>query len=521
MTNTGPRSVRNPVVRGVAPDPSACRVGADYFLATSTLEFWPGIPIRHSTDLASWEIIGFAITRPSQYRRDGLPGQLKLYAPTRRYHAGRFYLACTNVAAGQGNFIVSSADPAGPWSDAVWVDNDGFDPSLTFDGGKTYYTRRTVVAGQEGSGPVVQAEVDVDTGALLTPTKQITPGAAGYRSNDIEAPHLYRIGQWWYLFSAEGGTWKGHMETVARSRSPWGPFEGHQHNPVLTHRHRVGHPIQSTGHAELLDDVNQNWWVLFLGTRHHGAVPWHHLGRETFLAPLTWGLDSWPIIGNAGTVELDQTLCQPLPSSGAAWSFLPNPWTSGWTTREAPPDEMTIVGEPCGGTQIQLPASDRTLDDGTGLAAGFVRQTEFTETFEATVSEMPSQPGAAGVAIYASPAHYYSLMVSLVGSIRRITLRKHVADLVVEEHLSMAGTGALTMRISATPDTYTFSVRDAGATVDPHWMPAGTGLARLISAETSQTYSGARFAVLAHRAETSFKVPRQLSTDAGVHGSAR
>ena len=173
------QEIHNPIVRGLAPDPSACRVGGDYFLATSTLEFWPGIPIRHSTDLQHWQTIGHAITRPGQYRRDGLPGQLKLYAPTLRHHEGRFYLACTNVAPGQGNFIVWADDPAGEWSDALWVDSDAFDPSLTFDDDTVYYTRRTVVPGKEGSGPVVQAEIDVATGELLTDTRVITSGEAG------------------------------------------------------------------------------------------------------------------------------------------------------------------------------------------------------------------------------------------------------------------------------------------------------------------------------------------------------
>lgn len=347
----------NPVVRGLSPDPSACRVGGDYFLATSTLEFWPGIPIRHSTDLVHWTVIGHAVTRPAQYRRDRRPGPLRLYAPTLRHHSGRFYLTCTNVAPGQGNFLLTADDPAGPWSDATWIDADAFDPSLNFDGESVLYTRRTVVAGKEGSGPVVQAELDVDSGNLLTPTVPITPHEAGYCSNDIEGPHIYRIGQWWYLLAAEGGTWKGHMVTVARATSPWGPFVGYEHNPVLTHRHRVGHPIQSTGHAELVDDVKGNWWALFLGTRHHGPKPWHHLGREVFLAPVTWSEDGWPQIGERGTVELEHQLRQPLPAPRGEWPKQHTPWTSGWCTREAPLDGLDINAASPEDMRIALPAS--------------------------------------------------------------------------------------------------------------------------------------------------------------------
>src|SRR6195952_801284 len=112
---------RDPVVRGPVPDPSPIRVGDDYYLANSTFDQMPGVTIRHSTDLVNWQIIGHAVTRPGQYRRDGRPGPMVLFAPTLRHHDGVFYLACTNAVAGQGNFVVRTADPAGGWSDALWI----------------------------------------------------------------------------------------------------------------------------------------------------------------------------------------------------------------------------------------------------------------------------------------------------------------------------------------------------------------------------------------------------------------
>ena len=271
-----PFTWQNPVLRGTVPDPTVIRVGGDYFLATSTFEYLPGIRLFHSTDIVNWTALGGAITRPAQYRRDGQPGEVKLFAATLRHHGGQFYLACTNVAEGQGNLVFSAPEIEGPWSDAIWLDEEAFDPSLLFDeDGTVYYTRRTLdLSSPSGNfGPVVQAEIDLQTGTL-GPMRAITADPHGYCSNDIEGPHLYRIGDWYYLFSAEGGTWIGHMQTVARSRSPWGPFEPAPHNPVLSHRHRVMHPIQSLGHAELVDDPQGNWWALALGTRHAGR---HHL----------------------------------------------------------------------------------------------------------------------------------------------------------------------------------------------------------------------------------------------------
>ncbi|MCM0616893.1 glycoside hydrolase family 43 protein [Paenarthrobacter sp. TYUT067] len=228
---------QNPVVRGHAPDPSVIRVGEDFYLANSSFRYLPGIPILHSRDLVNWQTVGFAVSRPAQYRRDGEPGEINLFAPTLRYYDGVFYLICTNEADNQGNFYVTATDPAGPWSDAIWVDREAFDPSLfRDDDGQWYYLRRSLEFGAtDGAlGPFVQANIDIKTGELGE-MRPITANRRGFSSNDIEGAHLYRRGDWYYLFAAEGSSWKGHMQTIGRSRSPWGPFEPAPHNPVLTH----------------------------------------------------------------------------------------------------------------------------------------------------------------------------------------------------------------------------------------------------------------------------------------------
>lgn len=241
--------------------------------------------IRHSFDLVNWQIVGHAITRPAQYRRDGQAGPIVLFAPTLRHHDGTFYVACTNAIPGQGNFLVSTTDVTGEWSDAVWIDDQGFDPSLfRDDDGTWYYTRRNLQFRPDGFlGPIVQATIDVQTGEL-GPMRDITE-PHGFASNDSEGPHLYRIGEWYYLCSAEGGSWHGHMQTIARSRSPWGPFEAGPQNPFLTQRHLVANRIQTLGHAELVEAADGTWWALSLGTRHPRMAQHHNLGRETFLTP--------------------------------------------------------------------------------------------------------------------------------------------------------------------------------------------------------------------------------------------
>jgi alpha-N-arabinofuranosidase len=458
---------RNPVVRGIAPDPSIVRVGDDYYLASSTMEYLPGIVIRHSTDLVNWQIIGAAVTRPAQYRRDGEPGEIMLYAPTLRYAEGTFYVACTNVADGQGNFVVRTTDPSGPWSDALWIDSDAFDPSLLYDDGTWYYTRRTLAPLPDGRlGPVVQAVIDLDTGKL-GPLRELTPDYGGFCSNDIEGPHLYHVGDWYYLFSAEGGTGKCHMQTVARSRSPWGPFDPAPHNPVLTHRNRVGHPIQSLGHADLVEAADGSWRAVALGTRHEsrgGFVQHHNLGRETFLLPVEL-VDGWPVIGRDGTTELLVDLDRALPSAPQGAVDRP-PVVHGWSTLADTPapridaDDGSIV-VPAGGT-------------------AYLAQTEDAQTFTASIPD--GAPAGAGIAVVGDADHRYTLTVrgSVAGLVRVVD------DLTVSDTVEI-GTGPHRLEIVATAEDYAFSVDG---------RRLARGRARLLSAESAESFIGCRFALV-------------------------
>ncbi len=157
----------NPVIPGFNPDPSVCRVGNDYYLATSSFVYFPGVPIYHSRDLVNWELIGYALDRKSQLDLDNVWPAGGIFAPTLRYHKGTFYMITTNIG-GNGNFFVTAKNPAGPWSDPVWVDKPMFDPDLFFDDdGKVYYTRRSVPE-KEG---IVQAEIDIKTGRLHDPAE--------------------------------------------------------------------------------------------------------------------------------------------------------------------------------------------------------------------------------------------------------------------------------------------------------------------------------------------------------------
>ncbi len=306
--------VRNPILPGCHPDPSLCRVDGDYYLVTSTFEYFPGLPVFHSTDLAHWEPIGHVITRAGQLDYSGIASSGGLYAPTIRHHDGLFWVVCTLVdqadASRGGNFLVTATDPAGPWSDPVWLDADGIDPSLFFDDDGRAWLHGTRLAREpqwHDQTEVWVRELDLASLTLVGPETVIWNGAM-LGVVWAEAPHLYTVNGTYYLLAAEGGTEFHHSVCVARSASVTGPYESNRCNPVLTHRH-LGHgaDVVGAGHADLVQAADGSWWAVLLAMRPYGD--YHYpLGRETFLVPVVWE-DSWPVfepgVGRvAGQVEV-------------------------------------------------------------------------------------------------------------------------------------------------------------------------------------------------------------------------
>lgn len=291
----------NPIIPGFHPDPSICVVGNDYYLVTSSFEFFPGVPIYHSTDMVNWELIGHCLTRKSQLNLDKAEPSGGIWAPTLRYNNGTFYMITTNMSD-RGNFYVTAKDPAGPWSEPIVLPTGGIDPSLFFDDdGKVYYMSNQYDAGAEKDG-IYMAEIDIETGKFLSDFKFVSNGTGGLA---VEGPHLYKINGMYYFMFAEGGTHYGHMETIFRSENVWGPYESCPHNPIITHRNKF-HEIQGTGHGDLAQDANGDWWLVFLAFRITGGN-WHHIGRETFLLPVEWE-DNWPVVNKNLGVEINMEI---------------------------------------------------------------------------------------------------------------------------------------------------------------------------------------------------------------------
>lgn len=475
---------RNPVIPGFYPDPSVCRVGEDYYLVTSSFEYFPGVPIFHSKDLIHWRQIGHCLTRASQLPLKNAWISGGIYAPTIRHHQGKFYMITTNVSDG-GHFFVTADDPAGEWSEPVWVEGKWIDPSLFFDDdGRVYF--------QHSGGGIWQTEIDIQTGKHLTPFKLLSPGMVG---KDIEGPHLYKIKGKYYLMAAEGGTEYNHMEVIGRSDTPWGPFEHCPHNPILTHR-GYNSPIQATGHAELFEVHDGSWWMVFLGIRPNGYPPCYHLGRETFLAPVRWTEDGWPVVGMDGRVALEmeaETLplhpWQPvdphddfvLPKPGLQWNYLRNPY----------PEDYNLTDRP---GWLRLWGSAVTLDAQDSPAWLGRRQQHFLCTAKTYLDFEPREDGEeAGLTVFQNFKHHYEIAVRWQAGERCVFVRRRIGSLVAEVGQAALAPGPVTLILQANRDWYVFGFQQGSA---PE-IELAQGETRYLSTEVGGMFTGVYFAMYA------------------------
>ncbi len=292
-------SIKNPILRGFNPDPSICRAGDDFYIATSTFEWYPGVQIHHSNDLQTWRLAGRPLNEARLLDLTGVPDSCGVWAPCLSYADGMFWLCYTVVTRFDGdfkdthNFLTWSPSIDGEWADPVYVNSSGFDPSLFHDDdGRKWHTNmvwdhrpdRTHFRG------IVLQEYAHQERRLVGPRKIIFDGST---TGFTEGPHLYKRGLYYYLITAEGGTGYGHAVTFARSRNIWGPYEIDPALHVLTARDRPSAQLQRTGHGSIIDDQDGNWWLAHLCSRPLGNSKRSLLGRETALQPIHWSDDGW------------------------------------------------------------------------------------------------------------------------------------------------------------------------------------------------------------------------------------
>lgn len=385
---------------GFHPDPSIVEVDGVYTLVTSTFEYLPGIPVHRSTDLVSWELVGHVLTRPEQAQLADVPTPGGVWAPTIRHHDGLYYCVVTVMMGPRGCVVFTAEDAAGPWSDGVPIPAvGGIDPDLAWDDDGTAYV--TFAAFPHD---IQQVAVDLATGEALEEPRAVWAGSGLYAP---EGPHLYSRDGWWYLLVAEGGTDRGHAVTIARSRSPRGPFEGCPHNPVLTSR-STGLPVQNQGHADLVTTPGGGDAMVLLGVRPQGlAQAFSPMGRETFLADVTWS-DGWPTgtpvasVGTAPPESVVVDLTEPLDAEWIAVRRLPT------EVATPTPQGLEITG------------------DGTGLGGrrpSFVgiRQRHPHVSFAASVD---ATAGVGGVALRLDEDHVLALEADGVAVTARAVLAR-------------------------------------------------------------------------------------------------
>lgn len=517
---------RNPILAGFYPDPSIVQVGQDYYLVNSSFSYFPGIPIFHSRDLVNWTQIGNVIDRPSQLDFGNLGISRGVFAPAISHHDGTFYLVTTCVDCG-GNFVVTAKDPAGPWSDPVWLpEMGGIDPSLFFDDdGRAYIINNDAPIGEplyDGHRALWVQEFDAEKLELVGPRKLVVNGGVDIEQKPvwIEGPHLFRRNGQLYLIAAEGGTSLQHSQVVFKADSVFGPFEPWDKNPILTQRHldpERANPITSVGHADFVRDGAGNWWATFLGVRPYlierDRGDFYNTGRETFLMPVEWR-DGWPVITEADQqVPYTATRPQLEPQPGASI-----PTSGNFTLRdefdsEKLADYWLSPRQPHGKPWHNLgtaPGSLALRARGAGLGdhgrPSFLarRQQHIHASASTAMHYRPTQKGdRAGMAAFQSDDYFYffGLEKNAEGETQLIVARRAgpgdpaAGKVIASTALDQGAGEKLELRIDARGRHYDFRYRTGDG-----WIPLlqdadGT----LLSTREAGGFVGAVIGLYAHR----------------------
>lgn len=335
--------IQNPIIRGFHPDPSIIRVGEDYYIATSTFEWWPGVAIHHSRDLANWRLLGYPLNRVSQLDLRGVGPSQGIWAPCLTHYKDTYYLVYTIVKSfycnmyDTNNFLVTAKNIDGPWSEPIPLNNFGFDPSLFHDDDGRKYMVCMVTdhrIPKKYAGRLVLQEYDGIEKNMTGPVKEI------YSADKIflEGPHIFKKDGYYYLFTADTGTGEDHGQTIQRSRSVWGPYEMYKSEimarksdaeaySILTSRHNPEHLLQKSGHCDLVETQNGQWYVVHLCGRalkirnpenkpKFAGARRYTLGRETAIQKMEWTEDGWLRLANGTTlpdIEVEATEFEPYP----------------------------------------------------------------------------------------------------------------------------------------------------------------------------------------------------------------
>ncbi|MCB2377958.1 glycoside hydrolase family 43 protein [Hymenobacter sp. BT635] len=471
----------NPILTGFYPDPSIVKVGPDYYLVNSTFSYFPGIPVMHSRDLKNWKQVGNVISRPSQMNFLGDRMTRGLFAPAIDFHNGTYYVTCTLIDH-KGNFVVTAKNPAGPWSDPIFLPEvKGIDPSLYFEGDKAYVIYNSDPPDNkplyDGHRSIKMIELNPQTLQTVGEAKIVVNGGVDLSKKPvwIEGPHIMKRNGWYYLYAAEGGTSVNHTEVVFRSKTVLGPFVPYEKNPILSQRELPKdrqNPITSAGHAQFVEGPDGKTYAIFLAVRPY-EDNFYNTGRETFIVPVVWK-DEWPVMapGPDGVQYSYQASYPEVKQPGAR----PQSGNFSYTlTFEKQLDPALLFLRTVDSTSFSLSkAQGLTLklkpetcaETGNPAFVGKRQQ----HLYCTTETELNFTPKAAhekaGLVIFQDEKHFYYLCKSVDSGKPVLQLFKSTAEAKKMELLTQAplksATARVQLRTTAQGDTYSFHFSENG-----------------------------------------------------------
>jgi xylan 1,4-beta-xylosidase len=515
--------IQNPILPGFHADPSICRVGQDYYIATSTFEWWPAVRIHHSRDLVHWRHHSYAVTRTSQLDLKGHPDSTGIWAPCLSHAHGQFWLIYTDVRSMIGaykdthNYLVTAPSIDGPWSEPVYMNSSGFDPSLFHDNdGRSWFLNQQWIhhPDKHPFNGILLQEFDRNSARLVGPVKNIYRGTP---LGVVEGPHLYRRKGWYYLLTAEGGTFYEHAVTLARAKNIDGPYETLPGNPLLTAHQQPTDGLQRAGHASLVQTVNDEWYLAHLCGRplersgpnaalnkpENGYANLHcNLGRETALQRLHWRDDDWPEI-EAGPHQAKNTprMQVPAPALPAApWPAEPERDDFDAPTLSAHLNSLRLpvdvrwlsLSERPGHLRLRGRESLMSLFSQSLVAR---RQQHFNCRVQTQLDFEPEHfAQMAGLVAYYNTSNHAYLHVSAdpESGARLLRLSVNRDGSLTEPVTPVAiGPGAIELRVEFKHAQYQFAFRMAHGTAGGAWLDIGPALdTAMLSDEAATRFEG-------------------------------
>lgn len=311
--------MKNPIFPGFNPDPCICKAGDDYFVIVSSFEWMPALPIYHSKDLKNWELYTHVIRSEEQADIRKLPSAKGIWAPCLTYcEEEKLFYVIYGVMNSMNaryfdvdNYLITASDIKGPWSEPIYLHSAGFDASILHDdNGKKYIVSLEweTREGYEKPGAVCIAEYSPVEKKIIGYPKRFWQG--GTDRGCIEAPHLYKRKEFYYIMCAEGGTGYGHSVTMGRSENVWGPYEKDPMNPIVTSipgefnerkdpdhlKPKYYNPesmLQKSGHGSYVENELGEVYLVHLTARPFVPELRCTLGRETAMQKMIWTDDGW------------------------------------------------------------------------------------------------------------------------------------------------------------------------------------------------------------------------------------